>query len=334
MSGAPALPAEDLRGRPVPGGIPRRGAGRSSALDAWSAAVGPVVFGASPASPPSAPPPAESVRLLSWNLRVGAADLRGRVSEFEAAGDPFVILLQEAVRTGGRIPPHPPEGSRFAGRILDPLPPGRERDEIVAVAREAGLALLYSPSMRNGGPGDPPEDRGNAILSSLPLREPEVVELPVERQRRAAVGAMVDLQGPDGTTLPLHLLSVHLENRAPWRRFWRIPGAARAAQARALLAAAAPAPGRAGVLGGDLNSWWGERREPAVRLLRAAYPHPRTLPGLPTHHWELGLDRQSDYLLFRLPEGWGGEYRRLDDEGGSDHWPLEGRIHPVKDGPG
>lgn len=325
------LPTVDARGQGLDPGVPRLGLpdGGSPPLDDWAAAVGPVVLEADPGGGGSVdPPPARSVRFLTWNLRVGAAALRSRVHALQDTGEPFVLLLQEALRIGGGVPVEPPPGAVGAGRIADPLPPGRVREDVVEVAAQSGLALLYAPSMRNGRWGDPPEDRGNAILSSLPLRSPAVVELPLERQRRVAATAEVMARRPDGSEVRIHLLSVHLENRAPWRRFWRIPGAARAAQARSLLATLPPGGSPVAVLGGDLNSWWGQQREEAVLLLREAFPEPLVIPALPTHHWELGLDRQSDYLLFRLPEGWTGEARRLNDEGGSDHWPLEGRIRP------
>jgi endonuclease/exonuclease/phosphatase family metal-dependent hydrolase len=325
----PTLPTRDFQGTVVEPGVPRLGvpAAGTGQLDAWAGAVGPVVFTSHPSGGAAGtPPPADSIRFLTWNLRVGAAALGALVKELQGSGDPFVLLLQEALRVGGGVPGEPPPRSATASRIADPLPPGREREDIVAVARDRGLALLYAPSMRNGRRGDPPEDRGNAILSSLPLSAPAALELPLERQRRVAVAARVTSRGRGGEELPVHLLSVHLENRAPWRRFWRIPGAARAAQARALLAALPAVDGTPVVLGGDLNSWWGQQREEAVRVLRRTFPHPARIPDLPTHHWELGLDRQSDYLLFRLPPGWTGESSRMDDEGGSDHWPLEGRI--------
>lgn len=321
------LPVVDASGGPhpsLPHLVPR--GSHHPALAPWAAAVGPVVFHPLPGELMATHPPLTSVRFLTWNLRVGAADLRSRVMSLRRDGAPFVLLLQEALRVGGGIPYSPPPGSRHARRIADPLPPGRTHDEIVSVALELGLALLYVPSMRNGGPHDPPEDRGNAILSSLPLEDPEVVELPPERQRRTVAGARVRATDGNGALAGVHLLSVHLENRAPWRRLWRTPGAARRAQARTLIAALPPEDDAPRVLGGDLNSWWGEQREPAVRELRTRYPHPAHLPALPTHHWELGLDRQSDYLLFRLPPGWSAEATRLDDEGGSDHWPVEGRI--------
>ncbi len=322
-SGSGALAAVDPLGHPA-GTLEHREVPPGAAP--WMAATGSPVWHPRPLDP-GTPPALEELHFVTWNIRVGAGDLRGLVEELQAEGEDFVLLVQEAVRMGGDIPSHPPPGSRWAGRIADPLPPGRIREDIGHLALEAGLALLYAPSMRSGGPGDPPEDRGNAILSSLPLSDPSVLELPVERQRRAAVAASVQVRIQE-ETVPLRLVSVHLENRAPWSRFWRIPGAAREAQAADLLhrlgsPGSLPTPL---VLGGDLNSWWGEQSEGAVRRLRRELPEPVTLENRPTHHWELGLDRQSDYLLFRLPEGCTAGVRRLDDERSSDHWPLEGRV--------
>ena len=308
-------PAGTLEHREVPSGVAP-----------WLAATGPPVWHPRPRDP-GTPPALEGLRFFTWNVRVGAGDLRGLLEELQATGGDFVLLLQEVVRMGAPIPGEPPPGSRWAGRIADPLPRGRTREDIGHLALEAGLSLLYAPSMRSGGPGDPPEDRGNAILSSLPLTDPSVLELPVERQRRAAVAATVQVRVREETT-PLRLVSVHLENRAPWSRFWRIPGAAREAQAADLLhrlGSPGPLPTPL-VLGGDLNSWWGEQAEGAVRRLRRELPHPAALENRPTHHWELGLDRQSDYLLFRLPEGCTARVHRLEDERNSDHWPLEGRV--------
>lgn len=328
---ARTLPAADLDGGLHPLGLPRWGPAAPGA-DAWAAAVGPAVvsLGIGGESPP---PPARNLRIVTWNVRVGAGRLEEFLQELRREDRPFVLLLQEALRVEGGVPVVPPGGSLHAERIADPLAPGVRRGEIARLARESGTALVYVPSMRNGGRGDPAEDRGNAILSSLPLEDPFALELPVERQRRTAVGASVQVAGPDGEPRSLRLLSVHLENRAPWRRFWRIPGAARAAQARTLVEFLRGEGGEIPtVLGGDLNTWWGEQREPALRILREHFPQPATLERRPTHHWELGLDRQSDYLLFQLPPGWTGRAWRLDDERGSDHWPVEGALETPSNG--
>ena len=51
--------------------------------------------------------------------------------------------------------------------------------------------MLYAPSMRNGESAGGGEDRGNAIVSTLPLADPTVIELPLERQRRVVVAASI-----------------------------------------------------------------------------------------------------------------------------------------------
>ena len=187
--------------------------------------------------------------------------------------------------------------------------------------------------MRNGGPGDggPPEDRGNAIVANVPLLSPQAIELPLERQRRVAVAAAVTVG-----TESVGLCSVHLENRAPWKYMWRSLGSSRRRQMAALLTAfARPEAGdplgaaNAFVLGGDFNTWFRGRAEGCYRVARKRFPHPRRPDPAPTHHWELGgWSRQADHLLFRLPPGWRGEYRRLDDAFGSDHYPLAGTMEP------
>ena len=93
-----------------------------------------------------------------------------------------------------------------------------------------GLHAFYVPSMRNGEKTR--EDRGNAILSTLPLSDPVILELPHERQRRVAAGVRVEGVDADGEPFSLRFLSVHLENRSRFRAFRRSFGRGRARQAR------------------------------------------------------------------------------------------------------
>ena len=295
------------------------------------------------AAPDSLPPDHAARRPLTvavWNANVGGGAIRAfwdRVARGrDGAVRPTVALLQEVFAAGPGIPSPTattasPPGSAptpawtWAERIA-PAPSGEPRTDIASFARKAGLSLVYVPSMRNGDPAhDPPEDRGNAIVANIPLSSPRAIELPFERQRRVAVTANVTLAGAT-----IALCSVHLDNRAPWHRAWRTLGAARRRQMSGLLDVfPGDADADAHVLGGDLNTWVGGRREAAYRLAQARFPLPTRPDVRPTHHFEIGgWLRHSDHLMFRLPPGWHGEYRRLDDTFGSDHYPLTGTAKP------
>ncbi len=340
----------DPRGRPAPpvswttAAPPRDRA----ELRRWRAAVGPVragvvgdrgVWGAGIASGPRPGAGAGAARLtvVAWNARVGGGaihalwdHLTGRTG-IAGQDTPVVLLLQE-VFAGGPSLPAAGAGSAWASRIAD-HPPGEDRTDIVSFARRAGLHLFYAPSMRNGDPDDggPPEDRGNAIVANVPLSSHRAIELPFERQRRVALAAKVAIGAGS-----VALCSVHLENRAPWKYMWRSFGIGRRRQMAGLLTAfpgpeAEDAPARpdAYVLGGDVNTWFRGRTEAAYKVARERFPQPEDPDPNPTHHWELGgWLRQTDYLLFRLPRGWRGEYHCLDDAFGSDHYPLVGTVEP------
>ncbi len=302
----------------------RAAAGRAEArrLDRWAAAVGPCRR----ASAARAAPRDGPVAIAAWNVGVGVGSLARfwrRVAGADGAARPrpAAALLQE-VHSAGEALPGRDERALWAPRIGGKT----DRVDVVSFARRFGLSLLYVPSMRNGRPGEgAPEDRGSAIVANVPLAEPRAVELPLERQRRVAVVASLAL-GP----WTLSVCSLHLENRAPWRRVWRTLGPARRRQMERLLAAF---PGSteadAFVLGGDFNTWVRGRREGAYRLARARFPGPEAPDPRPTHRFEVGgALRPSDHLLFRLPAGWRGRCRRLDDAFGSDHYPLLGTISP------
>ena len=288
--------------------------------------MGPARVGnAAPAAP--AAPVRWPLAVAVWNARVGGGAIRALWDHLPTDG-PTVLLLQEVFAAGGDLP-ELSANSRWAARIAD-RPRDESRIDIVTFARETGLSLLYVPSMRNGGPdrgpdGDPPEDRGCAILANVPLARPRAIELPFERQRRVAVAARVTVG--DHT---IALCSVHLDNRAPWRRVWRSLGAARHRQVAGLVNVfSAGDRAHAHVLGGDLNTWVGGRREGAYRVARQRFPLPEQPDSRPTHHFEIGgWLRHSDHLMFRLPTEWRGEYRRLDDTFGSDHYPLVGSVGP------
>jgi endonuclease/exonuclease/phosphatase family metal-dependent hydrolase len=172
--------------------------------------------------------------------------------------------------------------------------------------------------MRNGAPGTSDEDRGNAILSTLPLGNLAAIELPFEKQRRVAVAATINGQRPGGATWTLRLANAHLDNISP-SRLWIASEYARMRQARGLrdsLAGDSPL-----VLGGDFNTWFGFN-DGAYREIAPHFPDTRVTD---TRRTFLGVLR-LDHLFFRLPDGWHAEFKRAESTFGSDHYPLIARV--------
>jgi endonuclease/exonuclease/phosphatase family metal-dependent hydrolase len=208
-------------------------------LQAWCDGVGP------PVSVTAAPPPPDDERpllLVSWNMAVGA----GRLDQLLAyvrrdhqrdRSTHLVLLLQEAFRAGdlpATCAGHVRRARRLGARRSD-------RRDILATARSLGLNAIYVPSMRNGRDcgAAPLEDRGNAILSTLPLDDLTAIELPPARQRRVAVAATIRHHGRRITVVSAHFdaLSRHRRQAQALRL------------ARELLAGEGPA-----VIGGDFNA--------------------------------------------------------------------------------
>jgi endonuclease/exonuclease/phosphatase family metal-dependent hydrolase len=299
-----------------------------AALDAWCAAVGPPVFVARPAAAGDAI--LDSITVIAWNARGGDGDLDALLRDLRdgritgAPVEHFVVLLQEVVRSGPDVPAAPPAWAAIARRA------GAAdlslRFDVERFADRHGLALLYAPSMRNGDHTVPAaEDKGNAILSTLPLREPTLLELPFERQRRVAVVATIEATASNGEPWTLRFASAHLDNRTRAAHLYRSFGAGRTHQARALADALAGGPPTA--VGADLNTWFSGREAGATRLLRTAFPDPPVLPAERTLPLPGPLpDLRLDYLLFRLPDAWDARYRVVDATYGSDHRPLVGSV--------
>ena len=306
--------------------VPWRGREGRDRLEAWRANVGAPV--ALDLAPPAAAG-AGRLAVLSWNLWIG----RGRLDEVigrlrDATDAPLVVLLQEAFRSDASVP------VRAAGRTTRRAAGGftprvRARADIVELAHALGLNLRYVPSMRNGLSRS---DRGNAILSDLPLADAWGFELPLVLQRRVAVAGTVRLA--DG---PLHVVSAHLDPRGPAGAAW-LGGAGRAAQTAHLLDQVA---GDLVVLGADLNLGRG-RRERSWRLLHDA----DFATGVPPvafgwrHTFHAMPRLVLDYLLVRDRAGRmaRAHVERIDEHSqdrgpavfGSDHHPLLAHIelHP------
>ena len=261
--------------------------------------------------------------------RLGELVSRIRDGEFKAHGAdpalPLIVLVQEAFRSDHTVPAVVRGGQ--SGRVLVAgLGP---QEDVVETARALGLSLRYAPSMRNSLDRS---DRGNAILSSLPLEQAQAIELPLVLQRRVAVSARVSLAGAG-----IRVVSAHLDPRGPPGHRW-LGVSGRALQTRHLLSTVTD---DTVLLGADLNLGRG-RYEQAWRLLGEAgftFGVPAALPRW--RHTYHALPRLVlDYVLIRDRLGTvrQGRIHRLDehprDRGprvfGSDHHPLLARIdfHP------
>ena len=296
-----------------------------SQLNAWCAAVGPAVVGSwtDPVLQEDIPPLVDSLFIVAWNGHIGGGDARGLLEDLRSGAltggqevEHFVLLLQEVHREGELVPEHDP--ALPGGGGTTPSPPGGERVDVVGLAEELGLWLAYAPAMRNG----PHEDRGNAILSTIPLTKPVAVALPVSRQRRVTVAATVTARRSSGEPWSLQVASVHLESQPEW---WRSPEAERLEQAEALVALLPEA--NAAVAGGDFNTKTRGREEALVGVMLRAYPDTPSFPTGPTYQKAYGIYREYlDYLFFRLPDDARADYRRVDRIYGSDHYPILGWI--------
>jgi endonuclease/exonuclease/phosphatase family metal-dependent hydrolase len=334
---APRRPADD---RPVtPTGCGRGMAeGGHPDLERWAANVGPPVALDLAPSPPA--PRLSGLTVICWNLGIGTGRLDvllrrlndgdlGRAVTPGGEGPvfdgewPLVILAQEAYRAGDDVPARP-VGEWHGGPIR-----ARGRTDIAEAARAAGLSLRYYPSMRNGSDRS---DRGNAVLSTLPVTASRAFALPHVRQRRIAVGSQ--FAGVAG----LEVVTAHLDTRGRTRRTVDHVGGfggGRSAQAAALAARLGDAGDRCAVLGADLNSYLGVR-DPAMLTLVRAGLHPAARRGQWWHTFHGPLPLLLDHVLYRSPsrriasacvtrldEAPGDRTRRVF---GSDHHPLLARI--------
>ena len=304
----------------------------SDRLAAWRANVGePVALDLAP--PPRHTAVAELV-VLSWNVWIGRGRLEEVVRRLRGDTDaPLVVLAQEVYRRDPTVPVRPT--GRTARRAAGSFPiRARPRGDIVEAAHALGLNLRYAPAMRNGAERS---DRGNAILSDLPLSHAWAFELPLVLERRVPLAATLLLAGG-----PVHVVSAHLDPRGPPGAAW-LGVAGRARQAAHLVAQLG---GDLVILGADLNLGRG-RRERAWRHLHEAEftaGIPAAIPEWPhTFHALRALPRLVlDYVLLRdrLKRVASARVERLDehplDRGatvfGSDHHPLLARV--ALDAPG
>ena len=297
--------------------------------NAWCRTVEPPVFLTLPRLRPEVPNGIDSLAIVTWNTNVGGGDLVAFLAEeLQVTCEPtepanlgppfhFVILLQEVYRASARLP-EALGGPNIPVRI-EPDPPPGGRLEILEVAERCGLALLYVPSARNGPdePGQVPEDKGNAILSTLPLADLAAIELPFEAGRKVAVVATIP--GPSGERI--RVVSVHLDVASTLSRTLISGNATRLRQAMGLVVALESMDDLATIVGGDFNTWSAD--ESALKNLAVHFPDSPPWDGRPTRG-----PFPPDHILYRTVQGSRIDlveesYRRFEETYGSDH---AGRI--------
>ena len=303
--------------------ITPRGSDDKKKLDLWCDTIGPALLRS-----PQEPGPSRKGRIIvvNWNVHLGNGNVVELIDELTAderkagRGEPhFVFLLQEAFRRGIDVPSEIRSDVGVPGRIPS------SADDIEALARKLDWWMFYVPSMRNGKQsGAAAEDRGNAILSSLPLEGLEAIELPFSVQRRVAITATVHDRD---RAHRFRVTSVHLDTRAPLNGgFIFGASAARNRQAKwvAEVIAGPSSEGLSLIVGGDLNSFWGAFESSVDTLVKVA---PQVdCGGKATHKFGFTLDHifaRFSSLLAPV------SCRRPDNRFGSDHYPLILSLTPA-----
>jgi len=332
------------------------GPGDSEEHERWCKTMGPVEVGQIPRAGFGTLGPDDSLAVVVWNTDAGAGylqeflreelglDCTGEIPQLKPGFTHFVLLVQEALRRSNEIPDTPDKLWVTPPPVKEEERPGR-RLGASEVARECGLAYIYASASRNGWKprDDVREDKGNAIVSTLPLSDLIVAELPFEAARR--VVPMATIHGPRGDSL--RLASVHLITTPPAWRTLKTGNSARLRQSLGLVDAlelieveragcsAEEVQGAAGdvqraacnvqradtypiatVIAGDLNTW--SARETALRHLVEYFPDSPPLLEEPTRG-----PFPTDHILFRTGQDGvqvlSHTYHRIDNTYHSDH---------------
>jgi endonuclease/exonuclease/phosphatase family metal-dependent hydrolase len=321
------------------------GAADNERLERWCVTVGPPAVRRQTTAVFSTLGAGDDVTLFSWNVAAGGGDLRSFLehevalrcawheSFLEPGAGHFVLLVQEAFRRSADVPESREKGVIPRAVAEESRPGGRP--DILDVAEECGLSLAYVAAARNGqdATDGAREDRGVAIISTLPLDDVWFIELPYEAARRVAVAATVRNASGHG----LRLVNVHFTSAPPPARMLITGNGSRLRQGLAVAEVLRQVEERSRqrraesdgadlptLLAGDFNTW--SNSETTLRRLRELFPDSpeplsqSTRGAFPT-----------DHILFRrgsgdAPEAVEGSYARLDDRFHSDHHPVRIRI--------
>lgn len=336
-------------GRTCPGSDGRtwyfpEGAADNVRLEDWCVTVGPPIVRLQPIGAFPDLEPGADLTTWSWNVAAGGGDMRRFLAEeaaLQCAGPAsvlgpgathFALLVQEAFRQSADVPESADPGL-IPRAAVEEMRPG-DRPDIVDIAEECGLSVAYVAASRNGdaAAGGEREDRGVAILSTLPLSDPWFMELPYEAARRVAVGATVR----EGSGHGLRLVNVHLTSAPPPARLLATGNGSRLRQGLAVadalrqVEAAGSEPGAAGdftpstLLAGDFNTW--SDSETTLLRLRDLFPDSPQPLDRPTRG-----AFPTDHVLFRQGDGDAAtistsSYARVEERFHSDHYPVRVRV--------
>jgi endonuclease/exonuclease/phosphatase family metal-dependent hydrolase len=192
----------------------------ADALNRWCRGVGQPIVVTEAAPTDGDVVPLDELVVVSWNAHLAEGRLAELIDRLRSGsltdGRPvrhFVLLLQELFRRGDDVPVFGGTlRSAHAIKARDPRAP-----DAWDYARTLGLSFFYVPSMRNGA--DLREDRGNAIITTEPIVDPVALELPLERQRRVAIGVAIAARSSSRIGR-LHLVDVHLEPLSSPASLW------------------------------------------------------------------------------------------------------------------
>jgi endonuclease/exonuclease/phosphatase family metal-dependent hydrolase len=294
----------------------------------WCATVGDPVVRSAPSGSFPGWERGTGLDVATWNMQINGGDaFRFLHDEFgldcsaerprlEAGRPPFVALLQETWRRSDDLPFA--SSGRNVPWTIDQEPGRDEEPDIVEVAERCGLSLVYVPSARNGPDtgSRPGEDKGNAIVSTLPLSVPLGIDLPLEGGRKVAVAATVHAPGGER----VRVVSVHLDVASTLIRALTSGNQTRTRQAKGLIDAIDKAerdgpPTSVVLVGGDMNAWAGN--ETALKTMWEAFPDSPRWDGLGTRG-----AFPPDHMFFRRSGNRAftvEQYRRIDDPYDSDH---------------
>jgi endonuclease/exonuclease/phosphatase family metal-dependent hydrolase len=314
------------------------GDGENRALEEWCRNNGPPVVKADPTGD-FLSAGTDSIDVLVWNVEAGDGWVRqflkdntdiecaGPNSTIKRGGLHFALLTQESLRRSNEIP----EGTVPGGLL--PRVGGHGHPDpligIVEVAAQCGLSIFYLPGSRNGADAFDGlrEDKGNAILSTLPLSDFAGIELPFESVRRIATVATATTSNGS----QVRLASVHVITTPPPWRVITTGNSARARQSLGLvdgLQQIETVFGEVSVIAaGDLNTF--SNHETSMRKLRKYFADSPPPLGVPTRG-----PVQADHILLRrsafVADGGDhiipGSYTRVEELYFSDHNPVRARL--------